>query len=188
MVVATPTKFKGKSTEELTKMSEADQEEYMMFKSMKESLPSDQAMDEDLQFKAAMEESIKVHTSLPAGRTEDAAASSYDEDLQKTIEMSLREYDASTGASSTEFPPLPAPKRSLSTLEISAELDSSLKTPVKGIKRQSISLDEDEVPSKRSRESDVRRPLIQGLTKQRWCKVTLSGSIVSMELFGTSVL
>ena len=86
-----------------------------------------QAMDEDLQFKAAMEESIKVtqqlalfvfkslpvtcmfrntlpagcmfiatlpsrqvHTSLPAGRTEDAAASSYDEDLQKTIEMSLR--------------------------------------------------------------------------------------------------
>ena len=117
----------------------------MMFKSMKESLPSVQvastkspyllsfmnqvfqAMDEDLQFKAAMEESIKVtqrlaffvfkslpvrcmfnntlpprcmfiytlpsckvHTSLPAGSAEDAAASSYDEDLQKTIEMSLR--------------------------------------------------------------------------------------------------
>ena len=84
-------------------------------------------MDEDLQFKAAMEESIKVtlkvaffvfkilpvkrmftntlpkscmfidtlpsckvHTSPPAGSTEDAAASSYDADLQKTIEMSLR--------------------------------------------------------------------------------------------------
>merc|ERR1719474_2066961 len=157
--MATPTKFKGKSTEELTKMSDADQEEYMMFKSMKESLPSDQAMEEDLQIKAAMEESIKVHTSPPAGSTEDAAASSYDADRQKTIEMSLREYDASTGAPSTEFPPLPAPKRSLSQLEISAELDSSLKTPVKGVKRQGISLDGDEAPSKRSRESDVRRPL-----------------------------
>merc|ERR1712013_516015 len=99
----------------------------------------------------------------PTGSTEDAAASSYDADLLKTIEMSLREYDASTGsnvgAPSTEFPPLPAPKRSLSQLEISVELDSSLKTPVKGIKRQSISMDEDEAPSKRSRESDVRRPL-----------------------------
>merc|ERR1719370_2300 len=99
---------------------------------------------------------MKVHTSPQAGSTEDA-------DLQKTIEMSLREYDPSTGsnlgASSTEFPPLPAPKRSLSQLEISAELDSALKTPVKGIKRQSISLDEDQAPSKKSRESDVRRPL-----------------------------
>ena len=74
--------------------------------------------------------------------------------------MNPQEYDASTGsnlgAPLTEFPPLPAPKRSLSQLEISAELDSSLKTPVKGIKRQGISLDEDEAPSKRSRESDVR--------------------------------
>ena len=34
--------------------------------------------------------SSKVHTSPPAGSTEDAAASSYDADLQKTIEMSLR--------------------------------------------------------------------------------------------------
>ena len=71
-----------------------------------------------------------------------------------------QEYDASTGSNlgvpSTDFPPLPAPKRSLSQLEISAELDSSLKTPVKGIKRQNISLDEDEALSKRSRESDVR--------------------------------
>merc|ERR1719357_379911 len=144
-------------------MSEADQEEYMMFKSMKESLPSDQAMNEDLQFKAAMEESMKVHTSPPAGSIEDAAASSFDAHLQKTIERSLQEYDASTGSNlgalSTEFPPLPAPKCSLSKLEISAELDSSLKTPVKGVKRQSISLDEDEQPSKRSRELDVRRPL-----------------------------
>ena len=74
-------------------------------------------MDEDLQFKAAMEESMKVtqkvaffvfkvlpsrcmfidilppskvHTSPPAGSAEDAAASSYEADLQKTIEMSLR--------------------------------------------------------------------------------------------------
>ena len=34
--------------------------------------------------------SCKVHTSPPAGGAEDAAASSYDADLQKTIEMSLR--------------------------------------------------------------------------------------------------
>ena len=116
-----------------------------MFKSMKESLPSDQVLNtqstnfcllrikclqatgEDLQFKAAMEESMKVtwkvaffvlkvlpvrrmfnntlvarcmfygtlpsskvHTSPPGGSAEDAAASSYDADLQKTIEMSLR--------------------------------------------------------------------------------------------------
>ena len=74
-------------------------------------------MNEDLQFKAAMEESMKVtqkvaffafkvlparcrfidilpsskvHTSPPAGSAEDAASSSYDADLQKTIEMSLR--------------------------------------------------------------------------------------------------
>ena len=84
-------------------------------------------MDEDVQLKAAIEESIKVtqkvkffelkilsvrclfdntlpkrctfintlpsckvHTSPPAGGAEDAAASSYDADLQKTIEMSLR--------------------------------------------------------------------------------------------------
>ena len=84
-------------------------------------------MNEDLQFKAAMEESMKVtqkvalfvfkvlpvrcmfnntlparcmfidtlpsskvHTSPPAGSTEDTAASSYDADLQKTIEMSLQ--------------------------------------------------------------------------------------------------
>ena len=31
-----------------------------------------------------------MHTSPPVGSAEDAAASSYDEDLQKTIEMSLR--------------------------------------------------------------------------------------------------
>ena len=84
-------------------------------------------MDEDLHFKAAMEESMKVtrkvaffvfkvlpvrcmlnntfvarcmffgtlpsskvHTSPPAGGAEDAAAASYDADLQKTIEMSLQ--------------------------------------------------------------------------------------------------
>ena len=34
--------------------------------------------------------SCQVHTSPPAGGAEDAAASSYDADLQKTIEMSLR--------------------------------------------------------------------------------------------------
>ena len=34
--------------------------------------------------------SCQVHTSPPAGGSEDAVASSYDADLQKTIEMSLR--------------------------------------------------------------------------------------------------
>ena len=34
--------------------------------------------------------SCQVHTSPPAGGAEDAVAFSYDADLQKTIEMSLR--------------------------------------------------------------------------------------------------
>ena len=83
-----------------------------------------QATNEDLQFKAALEESMKV-----------------------TQKLAFFVF---------EILPVKCMFTNTLQLEISAELDSSLKTPVKGIKRQSISLDEDEAPSKRSRESDVR--------------------------------
>ena len=47
--------------------------------------------------------SSKVHTSPPAGSAEEAAASSYDADLQKTIEMSLRVSGSQVGIAYPEF-------------------------------------------------------------------------------------
>jgi len=154
----TPSKFSGKTVEELAAMSESDQEEYALHRSMKESLGVDQNMTEEQQLKAALEASMKDINS-PAG---DMAASSYEKELQETIRLSIQDVGSPEErglATPTKAPlSLPLPQRRLSTA-----FDSPLKTPVRASKRlgESNVGEGGSVPGKRSKESDVRRPLTE---------------------------
>merc|ERR1719234_125556 len=53
--MATPPKFSGKTMDQLAAMSETDQEEYVTFKSTRESFSADQNLTEEEQLKAALE-------------------------------------------------------------------------------------------------------------------------------------
>jgi len=151
-VMATPPKFSGKTVDQLAAMSETDQEEYVTFRSTRETLGGvDQNLTEEQQLKAALEASMKEINS-PASET---AATSYEKDLQETIRLSIQETasPAQRGLATPlkAFPVLP--QRRLSTA-----FESPDKTPAKAPKRQG-EREDGSGAGKKCRESDVRRPL-----------------------------
>merc|ERR1719222_649191 len=131
-----------------------------MYRSTQESFSVDQvgSLTEEQQLKAALEASMKEISSPPC----ETAATSFEKELQETLRLSMQEVGGpeERGLSTPvkAFPALPLPQRRLSTA-----FDSPHKTPVsvRASKRQGESnVDEGgSGPGKKSRESDVRRPL-----------------------------